>query len=216
MAGHSKHTPMNTPMNTPQPATDWSQFNHNSRTQPPRDLLRRTLAFFDWYQQAPGVAVDLGAGGGAGTMEMLRRGWTVHAVDRETKTLNALRDALPAEVQARLFVHTQAYEDFNWPACDLVWAGFSLPFCDAAKWPALLQRLHAALRPGGRFAGDLFGERHAWAGDADVMTFTQPALRDTLASLFEIEAFDVEDGQRISGIGLARWHGFGVAVRKAG
>jgi len=76
----------------------------------------------------------------------------------------------------------------------------------------LLQRVLAALQPNGRFAGDLFGEKHPWASEPGVFTLTEAQLRQQLANLV-IEAFDIEDGLRPSVRGLTRWHAFGIAVR---
>jgi hypothetical protein len=63
-------------------------------------------------------------------------------------------------------------------------------------------------------AGDIFGDKHAWAQEPGVLTFTEQQLRTVLRDL-EIEAFDVEDGYRALRE-LTRWHAFGFCVRKPG
>ncbi len=123
-----------------------------------------------------------------------------------------LRSQLPLDARTRLQTHEARFEDFEFPACDLVWSGWSLPYCPADRWPALLGRIAHALRPNGRFAGDLFGDSHAWAAEPGVFTLSEAALRAQLEGLV-IEAFDIEDGIRPSGGGLTRWHAFGIAVR---
>lgn len=70
-----------------------------------------------------------------------------------------------------------------------------------------------ALRPNGRFAGDIFGEKHAWAADPGIHVMPEEALRHQLEGLV-VETFDIEDGFRPSGGELTRWHAFGIAVRK--
>lgn len=194
-------------------AADWSAFHQASRLRPPRELLRRTIASFDCERRPPGVAVDLGCGAGADTFELLRRGWTVHAVDSAADALAALRAAVPPDVQPRLVTHASRFEDFAWPRCDLVWSGWSLPYCTPASWPMLWRALVEALQPGGRVAADFFGPRHAWAGSDGVLTLAEGEVRALLAGL-DVEAFDIEDGWRPSGGELTRWHAFGVAARK--
>lgn len=194
-------------------AESWSEFHKRSLGKPSRELLRRTLGCFALEQRAPGVAVDLGCGSGADTLELLQRGWTVHAVDAEPTGLDLLRQAVPPEAQARLHTHLQRFEEFEFPPCDLVWAGYALPFCPMDAWPLLLRRIVAALEPGGRFAGDLFGPKHAFADSGEVFVINEHEARRALVA-FEIEAFDVENGYRPSGGELTRWHAFGFAARK--
>lgn len=192
---------------------EWTGFNRAALGRPPRELLRRAIGLAALTGTPAGVAVDLGCGSGADTLELLRRGWTVHAVDSDGPSLRLLAQQVPADARERLHLHEAAFQDFAFPRCDLVWAGYSLPFCPPAAWPALWPAIVAALRPGGRFAGDLFGERHGFAIDDDVMLLAEPRVRDLLAGL-EVESFDVEDGVRPSGGQVTRWHAFGVIARR--
>lgn len=197
----------------PEAPIDWSAFNRAARSRPSRELLRRTLGCMAIEGRPPGVAVDLGCGAGADSLELLRRGWVVHAVDASADSLDLLKAAADAESIGQLHAHPQAYESFDIPACDLIWAGYSLPFCPPQAWPALWLRAVRALRPGGRIAGDLFGTRHAFGSDGDVLLFTEADARALLVGL-EVEAFDIEDGHRPSGGQITRWHAFGFAACK--
>lgn len=190
---------------------DWSEFHRAARSRPPRELLRRALGAFAVERRPAGVAVDLGCGSGPDAAHLLQSGWTVHAVDTAAQGLEMLRSAVPAPARARLVTVEARLERYELPPCDLVWSGWSLPYCPAAEWPALVQRIGAALRPGGRFAGDLFGPRHAWAAGFEVTTLEEAALRQQLRDAgLTIEAFDVEDGWRPSGGAMTRWHAYGV------
>lgn len=195
------------------PASDWSDFHRRALLRPPRELLRRTAASFACEQRTPGIAIDLGCGSGAETAELLRAGWEVHAVDADTGGLEMLVQALPVESRGRLHVHAAKMEDFEFPTCDLLWAGYSLPYCERARWPDLWQRATAALAEGGRIAGDFFGPAHAFAQEFVILTLTQAEARAALQSL-SIEAFDIEDGYRPSGGTLTRWQAWGFAARR--
>ena len=193
---------------------EWSEFHRRSLQRPSRELLRRTLGCFELSKRPPGVAVDLGCGAGVDTLELLRRGWEVHAVDSDGHAIALLKESVPESARPQLRTYVARLEEFRLPRCDLVWAGYSLPYCPASHWSDLWSRIVAALRPNGRFAGDIFGDRHAWARNPGVLTIMEAVLRDQLKDLV-IEAFDVEDGVRPSGGRLTRWHAFGVAVRKS-
>lgn len=195
--------------------SSWAGFHATALARPPRELLRRTLGCFQVEGRPPGLTVDLGCGSGPDSLELLRRGWQVHAVDADGDGLQLLRQAVPPEVAKRLHLHAMPFHDFVFPPCDLVWASWSLPFCDPSRWHSLWQSATAALRPGGRIAGDLFGTRHAFAEGGEVLVLDESAARGLFAGL-ELEAFDVEDGVRPSGGAIVRWHAFGFAARKPG
>ena len=106
---------------------EWTAFNSAALERPPRELLRRTLGCSELDGQTAGVAVDLGCGSGAETLELLRRGWVVHAVDSDKSSLEMLAQRVPAAARTNLHLHQMRYEDFTFALCDLVWAGMCCP-----------------------------------------------------------------------------------------
>src|SRR5436309_1397623 len=69
------------------------------------------------------------------------------------------------------------------PRADLVHAAWSLPFCPPASFPRLWDSIVAALRPGGVFAGQLFGDRDSWAAEPDMTFHTEAQARAVLSPL---------------------------------
>ena len=124
-----------------------------------RPTLLDALDRFD----EPGLAVDLGAGTGRDTAELLRRGWSVIAIDGEREAIDRLL-ALVGGESPRLETRVGRFEDEPWPQCDLVNASYALPFTRAEQFDALWARIVASLRPGGRFSGQIFGVNDEWAG----------------------------------------------------
>ncbi len=68
--------------------TEWARY-YDATGDEPRETLLDALERFT----APGVAVDLGCGTGRDTVELLRRGWKVVAVDSEEEAIRRLRTA---------------------------------------------------------------------------------------------------------------------------
>jgi membrane dipeptidase len=160
--------------------------------------------------EEPGFAVDLGAGTGRDSAELLRRGWRVLAIDRELEALDRLRaiDGPP-----RLEVRHARFEDAEWPPCDLVNASFALPFCRAAAFPAVWAKIAASLRPGGRFCGQLFGDHDDWAGSG-VVVQTRDELADLLIP-FEVERLDEVDEDGSTAVGTRKhWHVYHLVARR--
>ncbi len=187
--------------------TEWARY-YDATGVEPRETLLDALERFT----APGVAVDLGCGTGRDTVELLRRGWRVVAVDSEEEAIRRLR-AVTGEDE-RLVTQIARYEDATLPSCDLVNASWSLPFCAPDVFGVVWERIVDALHRGGRFSGQLFGERDEWA-TGDDMTFQTRAEAEALLAGFELERFDEveEDGKTALG-NPKHWHVFNIVARK--
>jgi len=148
----------------------------------------------------PRLAVDLGCGAGRDTRELLRRGWRVLAVDREGAAIEAVVAATPEDDRARLESVVADLATVELPACDLVLASVSLQFLTPAEHAAAFERITAALRPGGRFAGLLYGDRDEAASDPAYTCPSPDAIRGYLAA-FDIESWfeREEDGKMALG-----------------
>jgi membrane dipeptidase len=172
----------------------------------PRATLLDALARFD----APGLAVDLGAGMGRDTAELLRRGWRVLAIDREPQAVGRLSTlGAPPRLETRL----ARFEAADWPTCELVNASFALPFCRPEEFPSLWQKIVGSLRRGGRFCGQLFGVHDDWAGSG-VVVQTRDELGELLAP-FEVELLDEVDREGETAVGTRKhWHVYHLVARK--
>jgi membrane dipeptidase len=174
----------------------------------PRQTLLEALRRFD----VPGLAVDLGCGTGRDTAQLLRGGWRVVAIDREQEAIDRLVARVGAGDQ-RLITEVARLEEARWPACDLVNASFSLPFCAPDRFDAVWGRIVDSLATGGRFCGQLFGNRDAWAGSG--ITVQTRAQVGELLRPFEVERLDEvdEEGSTVTGK-RKHWHLFHVVARK--
>ena len=159
------------------------------------------------------VAVDLGCGDGTETLELLRRGWTVLAVDGSPKGIARLRESVSPTDRERLSTLVAPFSEVELPTSDLVYAGLSLPFCDPGEFDEVWRQITAAIRPDGLFAGHFFGPHDTWSGTSD-MTFHTRAEVEALLADFEIEGLreQDDDGEAVSG--PKHWHVFHVIARK--
>ncbi len=195
----------------------WSAYYARTGSRPPRETLVFALDRFDSEPgDAPRLAVDLGAGSGRDAIEMLRRGWRVFAVDAETDAIDALthRPDLPAGADVSGMV--ARFEDADWPECALVNSSFALPLCAPADFARVWRRIRSTLLPGGRFAGQLYGDRDSWVG-RDGMTFHTRTEVESLLAGFEVERLDEEEDDSVTPRGEAKhWHIFHIVARRPG
>ncbi|HYM01348.1 MAG TPA: class I SAM-dependent methyltransferase [Stellaceae bacterium] len=193
--------------------SDWQEYYERTKGGTPRRTL---LTALDRFGDVPlgRRAVDLGCGDGRDAVELLRRGWRVLAIDAERAAIERLRRRADIPVDAVLETRIGRFEDETWPPADLVNASFSLPLCVPERFIALWPRIVASLKPDGRFAGQLFGDRDDWR-DKPGMTFLERPAVDRLFDAFEVEMLEEEESDALTPYGKRKhWHLFHVVARK--
>jgi trans-aconitate methyltransferase len=188
---------------------DWSAYYRWLDGRPVRALCERGLRE---YGEVPAgaTAVDLGCGDGTETRALLAAGFAVTAVDSAGGSMDMLR-RLPG-AGTTLTLVPAAMQDVDLPPADLVHASLSLPFCPPEQFDGLWARICAALRPGGLVVCDLFGDRHAWAGE-DGMTFVTRARVLDLVSGLDLRSLHEIEEETQSFRGPTHWHAFQVVAR---
>lgn len=187
--------------------SDWGRY-YAATGKEPRETLLDAVARFD----EPGMAVDLGCGTGRDTAELLRRGWHVHAIDGEAQAIDLVRERVGEHPWLELQVAT--FEHARWRECDLVNASWALPFCTPSVFAGVWKRIERSLRGGGRFCGQLFGDRDGWAPDEGI-TFLRREEAEALFEGFDLERFEEVEEDSQTALGEPKhWHVFHVVARK--
>lgn len=186
------------------------RFYENTRNTP---ALPSLLLALDHWRAAPGQAIDLGCGAGRDTLELLRRGWQVQAIDAEPLAFEYLNALVPPEHQAALQTRCSTFQSVELMPAELINASFSLPFCPPGAFPELWQRIERALEPGGLFAGHFFGERDDWATDG-LTIHTRHEVEDLFTGWQIIDLQEI-DRQGQTAVGSSKhWHLFAVVARR--
>ena len=195
-------------------ANDWPGYFGSVLGKPPRDTLLAALASFEDEGMTSGFAVDLAAGEGRDTLELLNRGWRVHATDAEPAAFEFMIPRVPEDRRDALTTEVVSFQETTFPPCDLVNASFALPFCEPAHLPDLWERIVAAIRPGGRFAGQFFGDRDSWASRTDRTHHSLDEVHELLTG-FDIEMLRIEERDDPPDVREPKhWHLFHVVARK--
>lgn len=199
--------------------SDWPGYFQAVLGKPPRETLVKALELFDKdpAPTQPRLAIDLACGEGRDTLELLRRGWRVMAMDGHEAGIQLLRERVPAEY-SRLLERCEV-ADFaaaRWPMCDLLNCSFALPFCPPDLLPDLWQRIVESIRPGGRFAGQIFGERDTWARCGKTTGIPRSEV-DRMFAAFIFEELREEEKDDVTTMGEAKhWHVFHIVARRLG
>jgi trans-aconitate methyltransferase len=173
----------------------WLQYNEQTKKNPPRSLLLKSLELFNEYK---GNAIDIGCGVGNESVFLYDNGWDVLAVDKNTEGLNNLQRKYP-----KIQILNNSFEDLNeLPKSDLVFSIFSIPFCVPQYFDKFIDVLLKCIKSNGRFAGNFFGLNDEWANSHTNMTFCSvEKVKSLFDNFFEIEYFsEVEfNGKKANG-----------------
>ncbi len=194
-------------------AAEWAAYYEKLRDRPPRKTLLLALDRFG-APPANALAVDLGCGDGRDVVELLRRGWSVVAVDAEPEALKRLAARnLPGADRVTPIVARM--EDVPLPiGPHLVNSSFAMPLCEQVKFHELWNRIREALSSGGRFSGQWYGPRDTWYGRPGMAFVSREQALEMLSGL-EIEMFEEEEDDGVTPRGKPKhWHIFHIVARK--
>ncbi|CCH65114.1 SAM-dependent methyltransferase [Richelia intracellularis HM01] len=196
---------------------DWSAYYDAVTGRPPRDTLLAALANFhsvNQYSSKTKFAVDLGCGNGRDTLELIRRGWWVLAIDGDKEGISRIRCNQNIDSH-KLQTDVMRFESLVLPkSVDLINASFSLPFCQSLYFPRLWDTIVTSLSSGGRFCGQLFGIRDSWAINSSVNYHTREQIEDLLQS-FIIEMLEEEEHLGKTALDEEKyWHIFHIVACK--
>lgn len=213
----------------------WPAYFDAVANKPPRDTLLRALSAFehqahDNHNPSPdrlALAVDLACGEGRDARAILSRAhprWRVLALDNSPEAIARVVRACPPEHADRLAAAQLAMEDVpsnpvtsglaRQRGAMLINASFALPFCKPEAFDALWAWINAALAPGGRFAGQFFGDRDEWAPIRPASHRTRAQVLDLLAG-FSVEHLEEVDREGDDAMGGTKHHHvFHVVARR--
>jgi hypothetical protein len=178
---------------------------YQSRITKPRELLIKAVS----YVANKDAALDLGAGSLYDSELLLQEGFKeVVAVD-QTPQFREISDT-----QGRFTYVEKQFSEYAFPEnhFDLVSAQYTLPFVSPDEFGPLWLKVGEAIKEGGIFTGQFFGERDGWHKNADMIFHSIDTVRG-LISDFEILVFEekeyTEEAPR-----QKHWHYFDLIIRK--
>jgi SAM-dependent methyltransferase len=197
----------------PARGSDWADYYRHTQGREPRPPFLRGVTVLQAAGAVPGQAIEIGFGDGTETLALLWAGWRVLAIDPAPEAAATLRAQVPADAADRLEIRSEPAEDVELPPFDLLYAGYSLPFLDPARFGSFWERVRSALRPGGFLVVNVFGLRDSWAG-RDGMSFIGIEAAQQLVDGLEVLGFEEEDQDGDSFLGPKHWHVFHLIARR--
>ena len=196
---------------------DWSKYYEAVKGKPPAKTLMIALDKFEEGDSLdlPRFAIDLGCGSGRDTIELLKRGWQVLAIDSEESAISYLRNRSDISL-LNLKTEVIAFEEMSLPSSsNLINSSLSLPFCSPENFIVAWNKITESLHKNGRFCGHLFGNKDSWSACEEMTFHTIDEVYGLLID-FEVEYFDEQFFVGETALeGQKKWHIFNIVARKA-
>lgn len=167
----------------------------------------------------PTLAIDLGCGAGADSIELLKQNWSVLAIDVQSAAIaNLLLSARQLSLSDdKLKTRLCSFETLSsLPPAYLINASFSLPFVKPNYFYILWKIILRALHSGGRFSGAFFGIHDSWNTRSNMIFFKRHEICHLFRfSKFKIEFFEEEEDDGPDALGyIKHWHKYFVVAKK--
>lgn len=193
---------------------DWPGYFGAVTGKGPRETLVFALDRFEEEGRATGLATDIAAGEGRDTLELVKRGWNVVAMDNHPEAFPLLWSQIPDRLRSRVETVDVDFARMEIPRCDLVNASFALPFCEPSDFSELWKKIASAIPPDGRFSGQFFGDRDTWSSFPHR---THHSMEEVLELLdgFDVEMIREEEKDDPPDVRNPKhWHLFHVVAKK--
>ena len=172
---------------------------------PHRPLTEKALAYLNRDTGALS-ALDCGCGTGADMAYLYEQGLQVKGFDIRTDAVDICQRRFAGTDAVQ--VSESSFQDFDYPAADLILAHSSLFFCPQDEFAGVWQAICRALPAGGIIAGDFLGINDSWVSSPEhvVSAFSRAQL-DELFADFEILWFEERDADGKTALGRSKhWH----------
>lgn len=182
----------------------------------PKETLIKALELFEEKSgtNSDKTAIDLGCGHGPDTLELLKRGWTVTAIDSQKDGLEIIKGMISPEWSERLQLRQSEFEGLKLQKALLVNASLCLFFSRPDYFNDIWNEIVDSINIGGRFSGNLCGLHDSWAVYEN-MTFHSQADIDRMFEKFDIEYFnETEQDVLLADRYPKHWHLYDIVARK--
>lgn len=187
------------------------KYYDNTESEKPRNNVQYLI---EEVKCNPGKAIELGCGAGNDTVYLIKNGWNVLAIDRESVE-ERISKRLNNEELEKFRFQKQNFESLELEKNNLIVANYCLPFCNKNNFKELWNKINDSILKDGYFVGNFFGNNDEWKSTKEEMTFLTKEQVIELFKDFEIIEFKEVEKDDFTGLGkMKHWHIFDVIAKK--
>ena len=187
----------------------WSEYANRTKGGNPRPLLVEALD----YVKEKTAALDLGSGALNDAKFLIESGFVMTTALDAIRAPEEIVESVPRE---RFAYVNETFREYAFPedSFDLINAQYSLPFIQPADFANIFPKIEKALKPGGIFVGNFFGDRDEWSDNPEMTFLTKKEAKEVFVSWDLIKFEEVEEKKKTAKGCLKQWHLFNVITQK--
>lgn len=187
----------------------WKKYYEKNQGRGLRPLYLKALPFL---HSSAAVALDLGCGDGKEVLDLLARGFQVHAMDQEQEAIDLI---LQQSDSVQLLTYVSSLENWQeWPQVDFLFAHHSLPFCRQEKLDNVLEQAISTLKPDGIFAASFFGLEDEWVVEGKTTGVSTQYLEGKLSAFDLLHVEETKKQGKTALQGDKMWNVIDVIARR--
>lgn len=188
----------------------WEMYYEKNKGRPLRSLFVQAIQFVN---PSATHAVDLGCGVGTEVADLLQRGFEVHAVDQEIKSIELVK--ANTSNSPNLHAHLSSLENWTvWPKVDFLFAYHSFPFCDSKNFISVIEKAFSSIKSNGILAVSFFGPEDQWVVENKVVGISESEVRKLLSNFQVIHFEEIKKVGPTALQGDKMWNVIEVIARK--
>jgi cyclopropane fatty-acyl-phospholipid synthase-like methyltransferase len=194
-------------------ASTWENYFQHHKARTPRDLYLKSLEFLKGDTKLMS-AMDLGCGQGNEVEDLLKRGFSVLAVDLEARAIELVLERCNG-LTDKLTTRVSSFESLtSWPSVDLFCSLYAIPFCGPEKYNFVLDQAIQAVKSGGVFVTVLFGLEDEWVLGKTAVGISEQELRSKLKDFEIVHFVEAKNMGQTIGRGEKFWHTLDVIAKR--
>lgn len=159
-------------------------------------------------------AIDLGCGSGRDTIALLKKGYNVLSIDKDSVESTITKNIPENEIKRFKFIKGN-FEELIFPSTDLFVSNFALSFCSFKNFDILWNKIVDSINIDGFIVGNIFGINDEWNDSKHNMTFLNRIQVLEKLSSFQIIKFFEKEFDGITTLGKQKhWHIFYFIAKK--
>lgn len=198
-------------------SSTWNEYFEKVKNRPVRPLLLKALE--EVSADLPKTVLELGSGAGTDTLHLLKEGWMVTAVEKESAGIEHMKRNLPPELSGHLLIVNSSFEDLSAHSAalrksTLVYASLSLPFCDAQKFPEFWKNIESCFAEQGVFAANFFGLEDDWVKNKKCTGHSEEDIRKLLKDFSSVKISEFKEPGKTALGDEKFWHVYDVVAKR--
>lgn len=192
----------------------WDEYYRKSALERPSLIVKK---FFEMGLDNECImkkAIDLGCGSGNDTIYLLKKNYSVIAIDKEKTVIDIIKNRIEDTSNLEFMIGKFEEIELDRNMVDLIVSNFSISFCNPQYFKRFCNEFTKSIVQNGYFVGNFLGKEDEWSKDIN-RTFVDKDEIEDIFKDFEMIHFQEKKFKKQTAKGRIKfWHVYEVIAKK--